>query len=360
MAKAEFHEKPYDEGTLSKLDVFELYIREWIPVFLSEEDPRFREIHIFDFFSGPGSDPDGILGSPLRILKELRSYYDQGLKGWGKVKIVAHFFDQDSAKIDSLSLKINNPLCQTPGVEIDLQILPFRQALESYRNILENPGLPKLLIIDQFGVDEVSDEVFKFLIKLSRTDFLFFIASSTLHRFRDHPAIKQKIAEPEDSYAVHRMVFDYYKKIIPSTRDVFLGQFSIRKRSNIYGLIFGSSHPLGIKKFLDVCWNRDRRFGEANFDIERDSIHPDELLLNLDEMRPNKVRNFEIELEKNIVSGSLVFEGDLIRFCFEYGMTLRHSSLVLKKLKKQGVIDIDFRIPDISKIKHSRRIRIKT
>ena len=65
------------------------------------------------------------------------------------------------------------------------------------------------------------------------TDFIFFLSSSTLHRFRDHPAIKQKIEKPEDSYDIHREAVAYYRRLIPSTNHLFLGSFSIRKRSNI-------------------------------------------------------------------------------------------------------------------------------
>jgi hypothetical protein len=35
MATGGFHEKPFDEGTLTKLEIFQLYTREWLPVFLS-------------------------------------------------------------------------------------------------------------------------------------------------------------------------------------------------------------------------------------------------------------------------------------------------------------------------------------
>ena len=39
----------------------------------------------------------------------------------------------------------------------------------------------------------VGDEVFKKLVRFPTCDFLFFLSSSTLNRFREHSAIKQKI-----------------------------------------------------------------------------------------------------------------------------------------------------------------------
>jgi three-Cys-motif partner protein len=279
MPASDFHDKPYDAGTLTKLRISELYSQEWIPVFLSQAQPKFDEVHIFDFFSGPGTDSVGILGSPLRILDQLRRYHGKGMAGWEKVRIEVHLFDEDSQKIEQLKAILQQAEWMIPGVHIDCRPLTFQEALAAHKTLLSNPRSAKLLIIDQYGVDEVSDEVFKLLIGFCTTDFIFFLSSSTLHRFRNHPAIKQKIEEPEDSYDVHREAVAYYRKLIPSGDQVFLGPFSIRKRSNIYGLIFGSRHPLGIHKFLQVAWDNDDIAGEANFDIDRENIRPGEGIL---------------------------------------------------------------------------------
>jgi len=101
MAK-DFHDKPYDAGTIAKLRVFEFYTQEWIPVFISQPQPKFTEMHIFDFFSGPGTDSEGVHGSPLRILAQLRRYYDKGMAGWSRINIVAHLFDEDQEKSGQL------------------------------------------------------------------------------------------------------------------------------------------------------------------------------------------------------------------------------------------------------------------
>ncbi len=138
-----------------------------------------------------------------------------------------------------------------------------------------------------------------------------------------------------------------------------LARFSIKKRSNIYGLVFGSHHPLGIHKFLQVAWANDEIAGEANFDIERENIAAGELFLALDEMRPNKIREFETELEAALRTGVIESEADVVRFCIEAGMTCQHSAPVLKKLKAAGVIELNFRVPDVRNLKSPRRIRTK-
>ena len=218
MGSKDFHDKPYDAGTLAKLRIFELYTQEWIPVFLSQAEPKFEALHIFDFFCGPGTDTGGVLGSPLRILAQLRAYHEKGLAGWSKVGIMVHLLDEDPEKIKALKNTLNAAEWQIPRVQIDCRSLSFQKALAEHGSLLSNFRIAKLLIIDQYGVDEVSDEIFRRLIRHPTSDFIFFISSSTLYRFRDHPAIKQKIDRPEDSYDVHRAAVEYYRKLIPATR----------------------------------------------------------------------------------------------------------------------------------------------
>lgn len=357
MVYRKFHQQPYDEGTLLKLDIFEAYAQAWIPVFLSKPEPPFPEVHVFDFFCGPGFDSSGAPGSPIRLLRQLRDYYDGGrLAGWNDVTIHVHLSDADQRKTASLSAVIEHEKWKIPGVQIEVNPMTFEAALERYRSVLMNKRAPKLLIIDQFGVDAVNDEVFTQLTDFPRTDFIFFLSSSTLHRFRDHPAIKIKIEKPETSYDVHRVAFDWFHRLAPG--NVFLGRFSIRKRSNIYGLIFGSQHPLGIHKFLEVAWSNDTIAGEANFDIDRENVASEEMLLPLDDFRPKKIQVFESDLEAAIRTGKIQDEAALIRFCIEAGMRGQHCKGVIAGLKKKGIIDCDFHSPNIRKFSTPRTITL--
>jgi three-Cys-motif partner protein len=353
MAKSSFHKTPYDAGTLLKLKIFELYTESWIPVFISQPEPPFPEIHIFDFFSGPGTDALGNPGSPLGILRQLKSHHSASHAGWEKVKIAAYFSDADESKVKELSTTVQMPEWIVPGIAPDVKQLKFCEALALYRPILQNPKAAKLLIIDQFGVNAVTDEVFKELIQFPKTDFIFFLSSSTLNRFRDHPSIKIKIERPEQSYHVHRAAFEWFRAIAGKA---FLGRFSIIKNSNIYGLIFGSQHPLGIHKFLQVAWANDEIRGEANFDIDQDNISPGEMMLPMAEFRPKKIQVFEQELESAFLDGRVRSEADIIDLCTASGMTARHAEPVIQKLKHSRHIDCDFRIPDIRRYYREPRV----
>jgi three-Cys-motif partner protein len=357
MSPDDFHDKPFNEGTLTKLHIFELYAREWFPVFLARENPWRKTLHVFDFFAGPGTDCQQIAGSPLRLLQQLQQY--QGTLGWGKVRIHVHFYDEDSDKIAKLKENIANHGLQLPDVSFDVKPLQFDDAFQASEAILADPQAAKLVFIDQTGVAHVTPEVFRKLVCSPTCDFLFFLSSSTLHRFRDHPAIWQKITRPEDYYHVHREALEYYRGLLLPGQEYYLAPFSIKKGANIYGIIFGSAHPLGMDKFLDVAWRKDEFSGEADFPIDRENIRPGQLLLPMVEVQARKLTAFENELENLLRSGRLSSEVDVMKVCFEHGVKRQHARPVLTELKKEGVIDIDFYVPDVERFRAPRPIRMR-
>ena len=355
MATDGFHNEPFDDGTRTKLELFELYAREWLPVFLASERPRRSEVHLFDFFAGPGTDACGSFGSPLRLLRQIADY--RKLPGWNQVTIHVHLFDKSAPKIQRLEEKIAELQLHTADVKFDIRSLSFEDAFAESTTILADRAAAKLVFIDQFGVRQVTSHVFQTLVAAPTCDFLFFLSSSILHRFHDHPAIKQKIKRPDDPFDVHRAALEYYRDLLPDRDAYFLAPFSIKKGSNIYGLIFGSSHPLGIDKFLRVAWGKDCITGEADFDIDRENLHPNELTLDFAEMRPTKVAHFEEQLERGLTAGQIGDEASVLRLCYQLGVTPKHAEPVLIRLKKAGLINLDFRIPDVRRYSGPRPIR---
>jgi three-Cys-motif partner protein len=338
-----FFDQPFDEGTLVKLDLFEAYAGAWLPVFLSAP-PRRSQVHLFDFFAGQGTDSAGQLGSPLRLLKQL-AVAEQRYPGWPLTRVHAHFFDLPS-RVPKLRETIGRqpPI---PGLHLEVEPLEFSAAFEKCRPLLASPSAAKLVLIDQFGVGHVTDDIFRMLSSAPTCDFLFFISSSTLNRFHEHPAITQKIVRPDDHYHVHRAALEYYRGLLAPRSKYFLAPFSIKKGANIYGLIFGTSHPLGMDKFLEVAWQRDPSNGEANFDVHRDNIQPNQQRFDLPEFRPTKLTAFERELENQIRSRGITNESEIIELCFRHGVRRQHAADVLGRLKNSGVIAMSWRTPQI-------------
>ncbi len=99
MPYKDLHSDPFDETTITKLEIFENYAEAWIPTFVMQKG--IAEIHVFDFFSGPGYDKIGIPGSPIRLLKQINSFL--GIFLQIGTKIVLHFneFEPNKAKQDN-------------------------------------------------------------------------------------------------------------------------------------------------------------------------------------------------------------------------------------------------------------------
>ena len=98
---------------------------------------------------------------------------------------------------------------------------------------------------------------------------------------------------------------------------------------------------------------------EANFDIHRDNIVPGQPKFDLEEFKPTKVLAFERELEANVRRGRVRNERDVIQFCFRHGVKRQHASPVLSGLKRERVIEIDFRVPDIRRLRQPRPVRTR-
>ena len=121
--------------------------------------------------------------------------------------------------------------------------------------------------------------------------------------------------------------------------------FTIRKESNIFGLIFGSKHPLGVNKFLDIAWKQNAFNGEANFDIagemdaRQGNLFGDKTL--------TKIEKFEKELKNLILSKKEIGNDEIYTFTIEKGHIPRHAVDCLKEMRKNKEVE-HFSYPKIS------------
>ena len=362
----DIHKSAFDEGTKVKLSIFQDYLREWLPVFLAKKEIFWNTINIFDFFAGPGSDTSGMKGTPLIILDELAPYSDNIKKK--NLKVNLYFNEFKKSKYDELKLRLKEVHSKENLYNIEINQRDFKDAFDKKYSMMENKNSVNLLFLDQNGIKKISEEVFKKILGLKRTDFLFFISSSTIKRFCEHPSFVQHIklmpeeVEKTPYYRMHRLILDYYKSLIPKSKEYYLAPFSLKKESGaVYGLIFGSGHVLGIEKFLSTCWNIDPDRGEANFDIDDDNITPGQVELFTGEVRkPKKVDSFEKELRDAVLSKRIKTDKDIYLYTIASGFTQSHSrnlfnKLVAEKRVEKCVLNLSSKIckPDskISEIK---------
>ena len=326
------HQKPFDEGTRDKLELYRDYLREWLPVFINGS---FVEIiQIFDFFAGPGFDVDGNPGSPAITCGEIRNAMNQNRKQRSKINV--YFNEKTTVKFRNLTSYIEQQRISLPKVEFAVMKKKFQSAFEQWEPYMHG-RVANLLFLDQNGVKQITKTVFQAIAELPKTDFIFFISSSSVNRFRSVPEIRGYVPVTEEDFSrmngtnVHRIMAEAYRRWIPEGLDYYIGSFSIRKGANVYGLVFGSGHPLGIDKFLKVAWKHG---GDANFDIDKDGIDPDQPSLFPEYMKPTKISVFEEEFEAAVRERRLRTNKDVYLFTLQNGMLASHARNALKLLIK--------------------------
>jgi three-Cys-motif partner protein len=336
----DFHAEPFDAGTIKKLEIFRGYVREWLPVFLAT-NKGYNNVALYDFFAGPGKDSKGVKGSPLIIIEEVKGYLEDNTKPHAQgIKISLYFNDDDKGKCIELlkTVKAEEALALF-GVEVESK--DFGDALEAKYPVISAPHTANLIILDQSGVKHVTEDVFRKLIDCKTTDILFFTSSAIIKRFTGEKAIaryfpgisREKITELESGY-IHKFVCDYYRGLIPSGKEYYLAPFSIKKDSNVYGVIFGSNSLRGLEKFLNVCWKLDPKTGEANYNIDGDTAWEGDTLFPEDNVIQKK-DDFQSSLIAELRKKSLTNK-ELYRYCLERGFLPKHVNEILTTLRKNG------------------------
>jgi three-Cys-motif partner protein len=359
MAGKDLFDKPFDDGTLDKLSIYKEYLKEWLPVFTSRSEPNWKVVQIFDFFAGKGKDVNGVPGSPLVAIDIINLFKHLAHKNG--VKIVLHLNEIKSSKYQAL---LKNVEGMNDGFEIRVYKEEFQKLFEKLYLSMQNSA--NFLFLDQNGIKEISKNIFARITALQQTDFLFFISSSYFKRFagseefkKYFPFTKEEV-DTTDYFHMHRKVLDHYKSLIQTSKKYFLAPFSIRKGGNVFGLIFGTNHTLGIEKFLRVAWKKDTLRGEANFDIDSERIDLVRPKLFEEMNKPNKRQVFEKKLTDEILKKGLVVKYDIYLYALTEGFQLKDVNALLKNLKTEKRIDFDFKLisSDLHKLSGTESLKV--
>ena len=98
MPAKNLHDHPFDEGTIVKLEIFESYAKAWIPTFVMQRN--IKKICVFDFFAGNGKDKNGVYGSSIRLLEQLKIHIGHLFQQ--KVHVEVFLNEFDLSKLDQL------------------------------------------------------------------------------------------------------------------------------------------------------------------------------------------------------------------------------------------------------------------
>jgi len=338
----DFFKKPFDDGTKIKLEIFGKYLETWLPTFTKDKNRSWENIFIFDLFAGSGMDSEGNNGSPLIIVEELKRHYWEIQEKALNIHVI--FNDSEKDNIDQLESTINSQSHKRP-YKISYFNKDFNELFnELYPYMLRYRNFPMLLFLDQFGIKNITEEVMSKILKLKRTDLLFFISSSFVRRFSElkefqrYLNISKEDFDETRPFHCHRTVTKYYQSMIPENIEYFLAPFSIKKNKNIYGLIFGSKHSFGIEKFLNIVWRLNPNSGDANYNIDEEEIAEGKLSLFPEYNVPRKLQYFEQELNKEILAKELISIKQIYAYTFNFGCLPKHANKVIKEMVKERKI----------------------
>lgn len=221
---------------------------------------------------------------------------------------------------------------------------------------------PSLVYLDQNGVKFISQEYINELERLKTTDFLYFVSSSFFKRygkteeFRRALEIDIKELEREEYRNIHRLVLNKIKSRLPSTSNLKLFPFSIKKNSNIYGIVFGAKSYAAVDKFLDIAWKRNGLNGEADFDIDEDN-RKTQLDIFLGK-KMTKIEKFQNDLESKLLERTTVTNKSVLLYTYENGHIPQHAIELIKRMKKQRKLRYDTQSPYLTYINVFRKNNI--
>ena len=367
--------KPFDETTRLKLDIFGECFREWFPVFL--HSPWYKKVYIFDFFAGSGTDSLGTFGSPLVLLNEAKGD-DRHFCANAKKDVAFVFNESMKTKSKELMSNVNAHIskCELDnncgGCVYKRHILQynFKDLFQEnpILHILKNKDYGKFILLDQYGFKQIDNAIFKKLVFSPKTDFIFFISSSFIKRFQEHPSVKTYIDTKKLNFdesqpmECHRIIANYFRNAVPTNKDYYIHHFSIQKekgKGNYYGLIFGTNHTLGMEKFLKVCWSKDKNSGEANFNIENDF---EQGSLFYDPTTSNKKLKVKELLTNNVLEGKIIDNVSGLKYTLKQGCEPMLFIEVVKELERTNKIErigeLNYCAANIHRIKKIFRIKV--
>lgn len=351
--KKEFH-KAFDEATLTKLNVFEQYFEAWLPTFIMT-GKWANPIRVWDFCSGPGYDSLDNEGSPLRILKTIKKFEKEILTK--DKSIIVHLNEYNKLKFLDLKENVNNYLLNEfssklrEKVSVMLYNEDFKELFISKNQELKKGN--NFLFIDQFGVKQIDEKIFSRLISYRATDFLFFISSSFFDRFgkafsKIFPELDVEKIKKIKREKINDEILNLYRNYIPFENKVKLYPFSIKKKANIYGLIFGAKHIASFDKFLKVAWRENKINGTANYEFEED-INVGQIDLFSCTKKLNKIERFQLNLEEYINKEKKLTNIEIYLYSLSQGHLGKHAVEKLRELKKKGKIEfINSQTPNVS------------
>lgn len=271
---------PLDDHTRAKHQVLRAYLDQWIPIMGQQalkvygagrtSQPRLL---LVDGFAGPGRYATGQPGSPLIMLDALTSHV--ALPRLGPVKFLFLFIEQDERRVEHLREEIAG-FSLPANAEVIIEHGQFERTFSELVDRI-SPGkvlIPTFAFIDPFGYAAASMSLTGRLLDFPRSEALFFLPLSYLHRFVGRAGQETALTSLFDTEEWRDAIplggndrreflirlFERQLRLQGRVKHVI--SFELRtKDGNDYRLIFASGHPAGRKAMKQAMWKVDPERG---------------------------------------------------------------------------------------------------
>ncbi|MBN1622023.1 MAG: three-Cys-motif partner protein TcmP [Endomicrobiales bacterium] len=329
--------------TASKILIYQKYLKNYLPKVLMQ----YGKCFIADFFCGPGKNGENP-GSPLILLDEAKNILESPVlrQKWPNPEVVVLFSDSNKSHIENLTLtlkqsdypkeiKIIGPICEG-----------FDSILEKSKQIYSSIKEPKFFFLDPFTYSEVTMENVKCLIDVIAAEVLLFLP--TFHSFRfvkcadASPKLKEFLeAFTTKGCANYSDIFDFNESI----RSKLLSDLNLKYVSAIgldggakkNALFYLTKHITG-KLLMDrLVWKiaYDGVTVKAKKDIEP-------TLFDLSPLSDNFSEKKDL-IENYVKDKKCVTNVEIIEFVAINGFTTKYANDILKDMKKQGLIQVEYK-----------------
>lgn len=317
------------------------YLKRYLSII--SNDGYTQRIKIYDLFCGEGLYENGGEGSPLVILKQIKTvYFTSQAKNKTIPAIDCRFNDIQPSKTQ----KVENVI-KDKSLHYDM-FGNIEYANNDYQIEVENLHklLPKLknqkafIFIDPYEYKHIKANQIKMLMENSNTEILLWLPTQFMYRFSNNgtPEALHDFIEELTQYSEWKRTDSVWKFIAQLKNgfqdclgsSFFVDSFSIEKDTNtVFCLYFFTSHIKGFEKMLEAKWEIDTEHGRGwDYNGNPPNLFSDEKTNPLEE----KLKIYLKEKKYN---------GDVYEFTLRQGFLPKHANQIFENWQKKGTFEVN-------------------
>lgn len=331
--------------TAAKHRIYDLYLRKWFPILLSEKG--WKSVTYAEGFAGPGVYTKQEEGSPIVAVRALLETKELA-RSTKPVRFL--FIDDDPRCTKVLGEQLTSKFPQRPRPRKQMPVL-IRQGkcadlLEAELDTLEAWGQPILAVLDSFGNAPVPNRLIRRLASNKASEVIVTLAPQHFIRFVSElpPDVDdvfggdtswRSIASLNDPAEKRRRLLTAYREMLRTAGFRYLLDFEmIDSRGESLYLVFGTGHPRGLQKMKEAVWEVDRAYGVRFRDPRDEKTDP---LFVLEDPQDSSLQRLLLDRLHQV---GVARVQDLRKFAlFETVYREQHVIPVLRRLREQGKIE---------------------